>query len=355
MSRRKKAKQSLKTRRILIFILFFIVLMGIWKSYELYEKVFSPSVTLKDNSSEYLFIPTGSDLDDVVRILNKKDIIKDTEDFTWLAKKKNYHNHVYPGRYMVKEDMSNNELITLLRAGKQEPVDLIFNNIRTKKELASAVSGQIEADSAKIVSLLNDRNFLDKLQFTPQTALAMFIPNTYQIYWNSSAKKFINRMHKEYERFWSNKKLAKAKKIKMTPVEVSTLASIVDEETLRDDEMPKIAGVYINRLNKGMRLQADPTIKFALKDFTIKRVLKKHLEVNSPYNTYKNAGLPPGPISVPSIAAINSVLNYKDHKFLYFCAKPDFSGYHNFSRTHYQHMINASKYQKALNKKSILR
>ncbi len=352
MTQRKK---TYKTKRYLVLILILIALAGLWKLYTTYEKVYEPNVNLQNHSSRYLYIPSGSEFNDVIKILNKENIIEDTESFKWLAQKKNYPNHVYPGRYLIKDQMSNNEIINLLRSGEQAPVDLIFNNIRTKKELASVVSNQIEADSAKLVHLLNNRAYLEKYEFTPQTALAMCIPNTYQIYWNRSAEEFIQRMHREYQKFWSKEKLQKARKVNMQPVEIITLASIVDEETMRNDEMEKIAGVYINRLEKGMRLQADPTIKFALKDFTIKRVLKKHLSVDSPYNTYKNAGLPPGPISIPSIAAINSVLNHEHHNYLYFCAKPDFSGYHNFSSTHYQHMLNAAKYQKALNKNSILK
>jgi UPF0755 protein len=221
--------------------------------------------------------------------------------------------------------------------------------------LAGVVSDQIEADSAALLSLMSDRDFLDRFGMTPQTATAMFLPNTYEFWWDTSPEEFVRRMHREYERFWTDKRKETAEEMGMTPVEATTLASIVDEETIHDDEMPEIAGVYINRLERGMRLQADPTIKFAIDDFTIKRVLKKHLETESPYNTYKNAGLPPGPISIPSIAAIESVLNHSHHNYLYFVAKPDFSGYHNFSRSHRQHINNARKYQRALNRNNIMK
>ncbi|MFO8236617.1 MAG: endolytic transglycosylase MltG [Bacteroidales bacterium] len=340
-------------KRIATVIILIIFILGGIKVFQTLQNIYGPNVTIEEDY-DYLHIPTDSDLNDVTEILAEEKIIEDTSSFLWLAEKKNYHNHVQPGQYRITNQMSNNELINLLRSGEQTPVSLTINNIQTKEELAGKISQQIEADSAKLIKLLNDNEFLEQYGFSDRTVQTMILPNTYEFWWNTSAEDFMNRMHKEYERFWNSDRQEKAKELNLSPIKVSTLASIVDEETIRNDEMQKIAGVYINRLKKGMRLQADPTVKFASDDITINRVLKKHLEINSPYNTYKNYGLPPGPISFPSIAAIESVLDYEDHNYLYFSAKADFSGYHNFSETHRQHLINARKYQRALNKKDIM-
>ena len=343
-------------RKYGISLLSIILVIGIIVAINLYKKIFSPNVSLESGKQKtHLYIQSGAGYNDVIKLLKKKDYILDIESFRWVAKKKNYDRYVQAGRYKIEHGMNNNELVNLLRSGDQEPIKLTINNIRTKNELASKISKQIEADSAKLVKLLNDQDFLEQYGFNPLTVYAMILPDTYELWWNTTAKEFLSRMHKEHEKFWDEEKRRKAEQINLSPVEVSTLASIVKEETIIDEEMPKISGVYINRLRKGMRLQADPTIKFAIGDFSIKRVLNKHLEINSPYNTYKNAGLPPGPINFPSKKAINSVLNYEDHEYLYFAAKPDFSGYHNFAKTHYQHIRNAQKYQQALNKERIWR
>jgi UPF0755 protein len=349
-----KELKKYSRRKIIVAVLSILVIVGAVLIYKMYDKVYGPNVDLGKEETTHLHIPTGSSMEDVISILDTSNILISKTEFRWLADKKNYSSNIHPGRYLIKNRMSNNELINMLRSGRQDPVDLIFNNIRRKKELAEIVSRQIEANSNNILHLLNDKNYLEQFGFTPNTVYAMIIPNTYEMWWNTSAREFIRRMNREYKRFWHEERKQKARKIDMNPVEVVTLASIVDEETIRDDEMPKIAGVYINRLEKGMRLQADPTIKYAIGDFTVNRVLDKHLKINSPYNTYKNAGLPPGPISFPSIAAVESVLNYKEHDYLYFVARPDFSGYHNFSETHYKHIRNAKKYQSALNKRKIM-
>ena len=349
-----KQRKGSRNRGIVILLFVAVMLTGSIVAYQFYQKIYRSNVSLQGEKPQaYIYIPTNSDFNDVVQKLDEKQLIEDTESFRWVAEKKNYVHSIQPGRYKIEEGMSNNKLVNLLRSGHQEPLNLIFNNVRTKEQLASKVSRQIEADSAEIVRLLNDDSYLSEFDFTPQTVYAMFIPNTYEFWWNTGAKGFIKRMYKEYQRFWNKSRRTKAEKIDFSTIEVSTLASIVDEETLKDEEMPKIAGVYINRLDRGMRLQADPTIKFAMGDFTIKRVLKKHLEIDSPYNTYKNRGLPPGPIAIPSIEAIEAVLNYESHRYLYFCAKPDFSGYHNFAKTHYQHILNAREYQRALNQERI--
>ena len=267
-----------------------------------------------------------------------------------MAVKMNYPSHIKPGRYLLKDGMSNRELLGMLRSGKQVPVELILQNGRFKTKLASDLSKQIEPDSLSILRFLNDDIFLSRFGFNSQTILAMFIPNTYEFYWNTSVDEVFDKIHIEYKKFWNESRTKRSNDIGLNPIEVSILASIVEEETVKNDEKPTIAGLYINRINKGMMLQADPTVRFALGNFGIKRVWGKYTSIDSPYNTYRNLGLPPGPICIPSIASIDAVLNYKQSEYIYMCAKEDFSGHHNFARTLEQHNINAQKYQKALNK-----
>lgn len=316
-----------------------------------YNRVYKPNC--KNNS--YLYIPTGSEYSDVLEIIAKDSLLINQKSFKWLATKKNYKNHVYPGRYKLDSSMNNNDLVNRLRSGYQEPVRVIFNSVRTREDLAGKISHQIEPDSLELLELFYNDSIVESFGLKQETMTCIFLPNTYEFWWNTSAKSFVSRMHKEYKRFWNETRKEKAKKLNLTQEDVVTLASIVDEETLYNDEMPRVAGVYINRLRRRMHLQADPTLKFAIGDFSIKRVLNVHKEIDSPYNTYKRYGLPPGPISIPSIAAIDAVLNYEEHSYLYFCAKPDFSGYHNFAKTLSQHNINARNYQRALNKERIWR
>ncbi|MCK4663146.1 MAG: endolytic transglycosylase MltG [Bacteroidales bacterium] len=345
----------MKRLKIFIYLIIAVFIIGGIAGYKMYKNINYPNIFIKDKDTEYLYIPTGASFDDLKNILYENEYLKDKESFEWVAERKNLKNHVYPGRYLIKNKMSNNELIDMLRSGKQDFVKLIFNNVRTKEELASKISQQIEADSISIINLLNDNEFIAEYGFKLNTIINIFIPNTYEFYWNTSAEAFISKMFNEYEKFWNKKRLKKAEKIGLNQLEIITLASIVEEETKKDNEKERLAGVYINRLNKGMRLQADPTVVYAIGNFSINRVLKKHLQIDSPYNTYRYKGLPPGPITIPSIESINAVLNYEHHKYLYFCAREDFSGYHNFAKTLKQHNINAKNYQKALNKKRILK
>jgi UPF0755 protein len=244
----------------------------------------------------------------------------------------------------------------MLRSGRQIPVKVTFNNIRLNTQLSGAVTQNIEADSASLMALLTDSAYLaEQFKLTPQTILSLCIPNTYEFFWNTSAKGFLDRMAKEHERFWTESRREKARNAKLTPLQVTILASIIEEETQMDSEKPIMAGVYINRLNHGMLLQACPTLKYALGDFTIRRVLNRHMKTESPYNTYIHAGLPPGTICIPSIASIDAVLNYSKHDYLFFSAKEDFSGYHHFARTLQQHNRNSEAYKRELNKKKIYR
>jgi UPF0755 protein len=328
--------------------LLFMVIAGTGINY--YLKYFKPNVT---GNQDYLYIPTGSDFKDVFSIIAAENLVKDTISFLNAAQNMDYPVKVKAGRYRLTKDMSNRSFINMLKAGNQEPVKISFQNVRLKHTLAGMISKKIESDSASISQLLDSAAFIEKYGFNTENIYTMFIPNSYEVYWNSNPEKFFLRMHTEYLKFWNADRKAKASLIKLSPTEVSILASIVDSEALNDSEMPRIAGLYMNRLQKGMRLEADPTVIFAANDFTIRRVLNKHLRIISPYNTYLNKGLPPGPITMPSINAIDAVLNYEKHDYIYMCAKEDFSGYHNYASNLSQHLQNARKFQEALNQRNI--
>lgn len=327
-----------------------ILLIAILAGYWIFNKAMMPNVTTPGQREFSLYIPTGADFDQVKDSLYAHDLIQDRKSFEWIALKKEYPQHVKPGRYLLVDEMSNNEVVNMLRGGSQTPVKVTFNNMRDVPMLAGRIGSQIEADSLSIVEYLNDGNHLDQLGFNAQTIPALFLPNTYEFYWNTNAEKFVEKMKGEYDKYWNAERLDKAKAIGLSPVQVSILASIVDKETNKTDEMPKIAGVYLNRLRSGWLLQADPTLVFAVGDFELKRVLNVHKEVESPFNTYKYAGLPPGPICIPSLHSINAVLNAEKHNYYYFCAKDDFSGYHVFAKTLTEHNRNAQRYQRALSR-----
>lgn len=264
-----------------------------------------------------------------------------------------YEKAVKIGHYEAKKGTSVWSLFNSMKKGRQTPVRLTFNNIRTKEQLAGRFAEQLMMDSISLVKAFSDSDSCAKWGFTPETVPSLFIPDTYEMYWDISMGKFIKRMKSEYDHFWNNERKEKAKQVGLTPIEISTLASIVEEESNNKEERPAIAGLYLNRYRIGMPLQADPTVKFAVKDFSLKRILFEHLTVNSPYNTYKNIGLPPGPIRVPSASGIDAVLNYEKHDYLYMCAKADFSGRHAFARTMEEHHKNAQLYREELNKRKI--
>ena len=315
-----------------------------------YRMVMRANVVTPDGGEVSLFIPTGASFEQVKDSLYQHQWIADKKSFETVAAYKDCADHVHPGRYILKSGMSNNRLCNMLRGGLQSPVKVTFNNIRDINMLAGRIGTQIEADSVQIVDDLSHTERLATLGFNRQTIPALFLPDTYEFYWNTSATQFVDRMKAEYDKFWNAERREKAQRQGLTPVQVSILASIVDKETNKTDEMARIAGVYINRLKSGWLLQADPTLVFAVGDFSLKRVLNIHKEVESPYNTYKYAGLPPGPICIPSQASINAVLNAEKHNYYYFCAKDDFSGYHVFAKTLTEHNRNAQRYQRALNR-----
>lgn len=357
MTKKKKNKKgkSPLVKGAIAFGIIVVLTLVIYKGIDLYNKSYEPNVRIADAEEVSLKIPTGSDFNDVYRLLTEKEILIDTADFSWMAEKMDYTISIQPGHYVIKDEMTNRDLIRMLRSGDQTPVKVMFHNIKTLESLSGTIAEQIEADSVEILHVIKDDEKIGKYDFTNETIYAMFIPNTYELYWNTNADEFLDRMHTEYDRFWTESRTKKLEALDMEKLEVSTLASIVDEETYINEEMPTIAGVFLNRLDKGIRLQADPTVKFAVGNVGMRRVLKKHLEIDSPYNTYRNAGLPPGPISVPSIAAIDAVLEAEDHDYIYFAAKPDFSGFHNFAKTLDQHLRYAREYQRALNRQRIYR
>ena len=308
---------------------------------------------IKTSQTAFLYIDDDDTADSVCMKLEKQFHAERLEGFRLLAALKHYEEHVHTGAYKLSAEENTFQLFQKLNNGHQTPVKLIVPSVRTIGRMAATVSRQIMADSTELASLLNDSTHYTPLGFNRATLPALFLPNTYEVYWNMNAEEFLKRIKKEYDRFWNTQRTEKAKAIGLTPIEVSTLASIVEEETANKSEMPTVAGLYLNRLRIGMPLQADPTVKFALQDFGLRRILLKHLEADSPYNTYKNQGLPPGPIRIPSIHAIESVLNPSRHDYLYMCAKEDFSGTHNFARTLSQHQANARRYQQALNRRNI--
>lgn len=339
-------------KRIISVILVVALLAGSVIAYTYYRRYFAPNVT---DTEEYLYVKTASTFEDLMEELGEKNMLSDTASFRWAAEKMKYPSRIKAGKYKLEKGMNNRSLVNMLGGGFQEPVKLRFQNIRLKDQFAGYLATQIEPDSSTLMGLLNSDTLAAKYGFNTDNFFTMFIPNTYELYWNISAADFFDRMHTEYDKFWTDERKKKASAINLSPIQVSILASIVKGEALHTDEMPKIAGLYINRLQKGILLQADPTVIFATNDFTIRRVLNRHLRTNSPYNTYIYKGLPPGPIMMPSIAAIDAVLNYQKHNYIYMCAKEDFSGYHNFSTNQAEHLVNARKFQQALNERNIKR
>lgn len=337
----RKQKKSHSGLLFIILIIGVVVVVYFARNYLYISK---PIIKTADGKDVSLYIPTGSDYKYVKNELSSLNVLISKNAFDWLAKRSHYDENVHPGRYVLTDGMANNQLINMLRMGYQTPVKVVFNNMRTVEQIAGRISEQIEADSISIIEEIYNNEEVDA---------TTFIPNTYEFYWNTDAEDFVEKMVAEHERFWNETRLNKAKSLKLTPKQVSILASIVDKETRKVSEMPRIAGVYINRLNRRWPLQADPTLVFAHGDYNIRRVLDVHKKIDSPYNTYKYAGLPPGPICIPSIAAIDAVLDAEKHNYFYFCAKDDLSGYHVFASNINEHNRNAEKYRKALNKNKI--
>ncbi|MDP5171068.1 MAG: endolytic transglycosylase MltG [Bacteroidia bacterium] len=322
--------------------------------YPLYQRVFSPMVHTSDGHEAEFFVPTGSDYKVVGDRLLENGLIDDLAAFHWVASKMNYPNTVRPGRFMLQDGMNARELVTLLRSGKQAPVKYTFVKFRTKDQLAETTAEKLELSKEDLLELLNDREFLNRYNgLTPETVLAVFIPNTYEFYWNVTPEDFFAKIFEYYKRFWNDERNAKRENLRLSRLEVMALASIVEEETNKNDEKARVAGVYLNRVRKGWPLEADPTVKYAVGDFTLRRILYEHLQIDSPYNTYLYAGIPPGPICTPSVPSIEAVLNGEKHDYMFFCAKTDGSGYHHFSRTLSEHNAYAAEYHRMLNQQKI--
>lgn len=340
-------------------ILWAIALIGLVLAaifgYYIYNAMLAPN-TAFNNDEAYIYVSSNAKYDDVRAQL--EPLLIDIDAFDALAKQKKYTNNLKAGRYQIRNGMSNNDIINSIRSNNI-PLQVSFNNQESLPKLARRISFQIEADSVSILKAMTDPGFLKANAFNFKTALGMYIPNSYELFWNTSAEGFRNRMLKEYQRFWTDSRQAKAKAIGLSRDEVMTLASIVHEESKQQSEQPRIAGVYMNRLRIGMPLQADPTLKFAAyqlpeyKNVIIKRVLNKHKDIVSPYNTYKNTGLPPGVIAMPDVSAIQAVLNFEKHKYLYFAANAKKLGFHKFAKTLTQHNANAQEYRKYLSSQGI--
>lgn len=344
-------------KKILLIILFMGLIGAALFSYHIYTTFFSPNTAFEEETIS-IYVPSNQSYSTVRNQL--KEHLTDIKSFDVVAQKKGYTTNVRPGKYEVRKGMSNNDIINSLRT-KNIPIKISFNNQETLERLAGRISEQIESDSIALLQVMRDGTFLTQHDFNTENALAMYVPNTYEFYWNSSAEIFRNRMLTEYNRFWNENRISKANALGLTPLQVMSLAAIVQKETARVDERPRVAGVYLNRLRVGMLLQADPTVIFAIKketgdfDTVIKRVLFRDLEIDSPYNTYKYGGIPPGPIAMPDISSIDAVLNPEKHDYFYFVADVSNPGYHIFGKTLAQHNRNRQQYINWINRQGINR
>lgn len=309
-------------------------------------QIFGPTVSAP--AGNYLFIRSNATYADVKRSLRTKGIVASDFFFEKVAARADYADNIKPGRYEIKNGSSLVALVKMLKRGQQSPVRLVINKLRTKEDLAGKIGKNFEVDSATVIAFLLNKDSLARYKYDTNTVMTMVIPNTYLITWNGGFKKIFTRLKSEHDKFWNKARLQKASALKLTPEKVYTIASIVEEETNKKEDKSLIASVYINRINKGMRLEADPTVKYAMRNFGLKRIRHSHLDYVSPYNTYRNAGLPPGPICTPSVETIDEVLDVKPTDYIFFVAKPDFKGYSNFASTYAQHLIYAKAYQNAL-------
>ena len=333
------------SKRLIFFLLFSILLISF--VYYAFQICYTPNILVEKQDSQ-IIIPKGATFKDVQRQFHEENLVQDLISFSFLSRLMEYDENVKAGRYVLRANMTNLEAIRLLRSGQQEPVKITFNNVRLISELSEKITRNLYMKPEAFEAALVQFAMTNQYGFNKDNILSMFIPNTYEVYYQATPKELIERMHQEFDKFWNEERKSKAQKIGLTPIEISVLASVVQAESVQKEEAPVIAGLYLNRLKKGMPLQADPTLVFAVGDFTLKRVLNEHKEIDSPYNTYRYAGLPPGPINLPEIHSLNSVLDYTPTNYLYMCAKEDFSGRHNFTGNYQQHMNNAIKYQRAL-------
>lgn len=345
-------------KRVLWTIVALVVLVGLMAVFVGYQHVMRPSVKLEKTAVLRLY---GDEDPNMVAQEVQLASDSDVRGFRWLTsinarragKSLEAYRPFRPGSYEVRDGDSMRDIWNRLASGAQTPVNVVVGSPRTLDRLAASLGSQLMADSAAFAAVMMCDSLVKALGYTEQTLPALFIPNTYEVWWTLTPEEFMQRMKKENGRFWTAERLQKAERAGLTPIEVATLASIVDEETNQTTEKPIVAGLYLNRLSRGIPLQADPTVKFAIGDPTLRRILYAHLEVESPYNTYRHAGLPPGPIRVASVQGMDAVLNAPHHDYLYMCAKEDFSGFHNFASTLAEHNANARRYQEALNRRGI--
>ncbi|GAB4197734.1 MAG: endolytic transglycosylase MltG [Thermoflexibacter sp.] len=341
-----------KRYKILVGIFIGLAVLLITAVFYVFQLFFTANV-LVDKSDKAVLIPENTSFKELLQIMEKDTILTDKISFAFVAKLLDYQGNIKSGRYLLRKNMSNLQAVRKLRSGAQDPVKVTFNNARLKSDLAGKICKNLALDSAEFLKLLNTPNFTAKYGFDTTTIMCLFLPNTYEFYWTVSVEKLMDNIKKEYDKFWTKERLEKADKIGLTPVQVSILASIVESETKKKDEAKRIAGVYMNRLNQNDLLRADPTVIYAIGDFSKRRVLLRDLQFDSPYNTYQYSGLPPGPIYQPSVHSIDAVLNYERHKYMFFCAKEDFSGYHAFAVTFEEHKKNSKKFQDALDRLGI--
>lgn len=335
-------------KKIILTIAVVVVLTATALIYLLYDIAWKPNSNPK--GTEKLIIPIGATFQNVIDSIEKHNFIKNEKNFQYVAKWLKFPKNIKPGKYEIRAEENNYYFIKRLMRGQHYPVKFTFNNIRTKEQFVEKVGDNFLFEPQELAQLLNDPSFAKRYGFNTETILTLFIPDSYEIYYDITAEQFCERLHYYYELFWNDERRQKADNIGLSPTEVAILASIVDEESSKASEKPIIAGLYLNRLKKGMLLQADPTVKFAVGDITLKRILYTHTEIDSPYNTYKYAGLPPGPLRIPDKQTLDAVLNYAHHNFLYMCAKDDLSGYHNFANTLAEHNRNAQKYHRAISR-----
>ncbi|MFN2438072.1 MAG: endolytic transglycosylase MltG [Chitinophagaceae bacterium] len=338
-------------KKILLIVLIIVVVMagvGAWL-------LFGPATSFNDDKKTIYISTNTATKKAVLDSLQKNEIVSNPGIFEMVASKMNYWNNIEPGKYEVKKGSSILNIVRMLRNGQQTPVNLVITKIRTKEDLAKLVGNRFECDSTQMINYLNSNDSLKKHDINSETSMALVLPDTYTYFWNTTPEKIYKKLADASLKFWTNERKAKADSLHLMPVQVYIMASIVEEETNAQNEKGNIASVYINRINKGMPLQADPTVKFALKDFGLKRIYEKHLFTESPYNTYRNKGLPPGPICTPSKNTINAVLDAPKTDYLYFVASPDFNGTHEFSSTYSEHLQKAKQYQQALNQQQSIR
>lgn len=328
-----------KTIGVFILILVVVIIYAAWN-------IFGPTVSAPEG--KYFYVKTGTKYDEVKRSLQDQKIISSGFFFDKIASRVKYDKNVKPGRYEIRDGSSLLSLVRMLKGGRQSPVKLVINKLRTKEDLAGKIGNNFEADSTEVMSFITNNDSLGPYKLDTNTVMTIIIPNTYLITWNGTFKKIFKRLKNEHDKFWTEERLKKADDLDLNPQKVYTMASIVEEETNKKEDKGLIASVYVNRIRKGMKLEADPTVKYAMRNFGLKRILHGHLQYQSPYNTYQNTGLPPGPICTPSSNTIDAVLDAPQTNYIFFVAKPDFGGYSNFAATYEEHLLFAKAYQKAL-------